>query len=362
MGTDGQVSFAGQGPGGAYRQAGNNLGNLLFQYGLRNAIKEPIEMVSWNADPDRVRQDFKSIVIPSANQINPAMDLTSWADFLEAVRLPTLALGLGAQAKTLDDDEVHLKEGTLRYARLLSELSLSIGVRGEFSQKVLASFEIKNSFVSGCPSQLINRNISGSSIAKRLERISRGDIKSVRYLVGPGTPELNVVETHLAAIAQRYEHQYLYQSNIELIQGLFVNRADPKAKDLVDLRMRLRPNMSENDFAEYFLSTGEFYSSASSWVDSSRRHDLTVGPRIHGVVAAIMGGSLGLCVVFDSRTQELAESIGVPWVDVETALSSDSVRDLTSKAVFDPDDFDLKREENIGRMLEALSAADIYAA
>jgi hypothetical protein len=50
--------------------------------------------------------------------------------------------------------------------------------------------------------------------------------------------------------------------------------------------------------------------------------------RIHGAVAAIMGGTAGVCVAFDSRTLELAKTMGVPYVrhdEVEGATSMDSI-------------------------------------
>ena len=86
---------------------------------LAIANPNPAPPVARDADPGRVRAECDLLVIPSSNQANPATDFGHRAAFLEAVDLPCLPVGLGAQAADLGA-EVTFPHGTLRYLRALA--------------------------------------------------------------------------------------------------------------------------------------------------------------------------------------------------------------------------------------------------
>jgi hypothetical protein len=79
------------------------------------------------------------------------------------------------------------------------------------------------------------------------------------------------------------------------------------------------------------------------WIDDAGRVDLSFGMRIHGAVAAIQGGALGLCIPFDSRTLELVTTMGYPFVRSEALQQGETIGSLLSKIEFNPSDFDQKR-------------------
>src|SRR5688572_4816073 len=121
--------------------AGRNTGNLAFRHAVTRHIASPKVHVPWGADPGWVRAECDLLVIPSSNQVNPVSDFGPRADFLEAVDLPCLPLGLGAQAPHLGA-ELTLPRGTLRYVHALSRRSRLIGVRGEYTADVLAKLAV----------------------------------------------------------------------------------------------------------------------------------------------------------------------------------------------------------------------------
>ncbi len=60
------------------------------------------------------------------------------------------------------------------------------------------------------------------------------------------------------------------------------------------------------------------------------KYDLVVGMRIHGVMAGIQAGIPGLCICIDSRTQELCETMQIPWVSAREYISGITTDDILS--------------------------------
>jgi hypothetical protein len=73
------------------------------------------------------------------------------ADFLEKVKLPCVMIGVGSQAPNYDS-EIKLQKGTVRFLKIVSERSVSIGARGFFTASWLEKYGIKNVDIIGCPS------------------------------------------------------------------------------------------------------------------------------------------------------------------------------------------------------------------
>lgn len=76
--------------------------------------------------------------------------------------------------------------------------------------------------------------------------------------------------------------------------------------------------------------------------------------RIHGAVVAIQAGIVGICVAFDSRTWELATTMGYPYLLATDLTEGDDLHALLSKVHFDAADFDRKRvllKDNLEQLL-----------
>src|SRR5690606_1779062 len=71
------------------------------------------------------------------------------------------------------------------------------------------------------------------------------------------------------------------------------------------------------------LKEAKIYSSAPYWIDDMLKYDLVIGMRIHGAIAAIQAGKLGVCVAFDSRTLELCQTMGYPYIDANDLTRPD---------------------------------------
>ncbi len=353
VGTEGGVSFSGRGFDEALAGIGQNTGNALFQYAIWRRIQSPkFTCMPWS-DVDKVRDRADVLVIPAANQIHPNWDLGGWADFIEACDLPVVCLGLGAQAKLGSSAKLPLKEGTLRYLRAVARRTDTIGVRGPFTKDVLDRHGIRNTEVIGCPSQTINPAITGEGIQEQIDQLSSRARPLLGWVFGTLEPDTRETEKQLSKIVRLYDHRVIFQTDERILKTLF-NREPEDPAFLEWVRRIAFRDIPRNGFTSYLIDNGRFYSDARSWIDSMRRFDLVLGMRIHGSVAAIQAGRLGVCVAFDSRTRELAETMGYPFLPMDAVARIESIDDLAEQVVFSSDKFNrLKRlnSERIGQLL-----------
>jgi polysaccharide pyruvyl transferase WcaK-like protein len=91
-------------------------------------------------------------------------------------------------------------------------------------------------------------------------------------------------------------------------------------------------------------------------MESLRSADFVVGARIHGVMLGLQAGIPGLCIAHDSRTREMCETMGVPFVMARDLMQGTSLQDLQARYVFDGTVFDKSRKhlaENLNFFLES---------
>lgn len=355
LGTAGGVCFSREGYQGAFARAGLNLGNLLFQSALWDMIRTPKLLLDFGHDPQAVRDELSCFVIPSANQVYSGWDLSVWAWFVEELDLPVAVVGLGAQALLGESCRLKLQPGTLRYLRAIAERSWKIGVRGVFTQEVLDSLGITNTIVVGCPSNFINPRLMGAVIAAALENLRTLDAPHVAYNLGTLGREFLDAEKILWKIADAHRARIVYQDHRAIKYLVDGDRHDPALVAQLNAEVRtLQHRNSVEECLDLIDQRGEFHSDAHSWIDHMRRFDVAFGMRIHGAVAAIQAGIVGICVAFDSRTWELATTMGYPYLLATDLVEGDDLPALLSKVRFDPGDFDRKRallKENLEQLL-----------
>lgn len=363
VGTDGGVSFAAEGFHNALRRVGENTGNTLFQRAMWNLIRGPkIAAGPGVLSPEELHQIADVLVIPAANQINPHFKMEAWADYIDATNLPCVVVGLGAQADdpTVLPEDLALPDAVKRFARSLSDRSKTIGVRGDFTKRVLASIGVHNTVVTGCPSQTINPRVTGDQIAQNLDRARSNENLAVAILGGTLQDYTRSVERALYSAARRHRnHICVYQTESRVLRFLHERFVDDDSRQFITwMNGVVRPDLQIEQFFHFLAVQGRVYSDARSWIDSMRRVDLAIGMRIHGAVAAIQAGKLGVCIAFDSRTLELAQTMGVPYILAKDIKEGQSLRDILNLVHFDARDFNDKRERNVASINEIVSAVN----
>src|SRR5699024_12368983 len=79
----------------------------------------------------------------------------------------------------------------------------------------------------------------------------------------------------------------------------------------------------------------EYHLDARTWIDRMRRFDFSFGARIHGNIAAVLGGTPSVVLAHDRRTMELAKYHRIPYIDVYRDGLPSSVEELYSYSSFD---------------------------
>jgi hypothetical protein len=325
---------------------GENTGNLLFQHAMWKLIQNPkINFrLGVDFDVDYFRQNIDILCIPAANQINPMWDLEAWADLVEFLDKPVIVAGLGAQAKIGEVKDIRLSSGTRRFIQAVYRRSSFIGVRGEETKSFLESIGVDNAVITGCPSNFINNTLTGSIIKDNIESFSKKDNPRINYVFGTMEEISRDYEAELFNHWLGHEGKIIYQTNKNMM-NLLINGvvSSECAAHLQWQNGILAPQLSISDYIELLRSRGVFFFDPLSWINSASAADLTIGLRIHGAVAAIQGRSLGVCVAFDSRTLELASTMGYPYLHAAQISELTSLSELEGILNFTPDEFDWKR-------------------
>jgi polysaccharide pyruvyl transferase WcaK-like protein len=360
FGTQGGVCFSTTGFEQALDEIGNNTGNALFQRAVWDRVNLPkvtVKLENWQ----QFKGQIDALVIPAANQVNPDWDLGDWADMVEELNVPVCIVGLGAQAHIGATTNLPLSEGTLRFLRAVAQRTENIGVRGEFTRQVLSSAGIHNTVVTGCPSNFLNRKISGATVQAALDRARSRENIRMGYVFGTMEEVTRPIERTLFALARKHIAPIIYQTNEAILR--FLHDGVVLEKSVYDMTWEAQ-ELSHGawDLAEYLRivhARGVFYSDARTWIDRMHVLDIVIGMRIHGAVAAIQAGTLGLCVPFDSRTLELVETMKYPTIGMCDITSEDSLEAILEKVCFDPEEFDDARTSLGSAIDKIFEVADI---
>jgi polysaccharide pyruvyl transferase WcaK-like protein len=247
---------------------------------------------------------------PAANWLNDGSDFGALSEQLESANLPIIALGLGAQS-TLDKKIPRLKPGTKRLLSVLAERSPIISACGPFSCEVLEHYGAKNSVATGCPSLLMSR---GTCPAFRVSDapLMKEDIviHSTRHHFNTTAP----FHTYLYRQAYLNGYDLLLQSERSDLFYATGQVAGDEMMAKANSCLQEVYSAEVSDIEAYLEKHGQVYFDVEEWYDYCRSRRFFLGTRIHGTIAAILSGTPSLLIAHDSRTVELAETMGIPFV------------------------------------------------
>jgi hypothetical protein len=344
-----------------FERCGGNTGNFAFVNALATHITSPLAIVEWSVDAALVRERYDAVVFAASNQLGRHVNLEQLAKKFEEIQLPTVVIGLGAQAN-LEHEDLDLPEGTERWVRILHDLAPNagpnIGVRGTFTKKVLDKYIPETaSVVMGCPSNFLNPD---PHLGEALE--SRFSCEHKLFAVAAGLEKwshLRSIEQSLVGLVDGSGAAYITQSELAMIQMARTDFTGMAAETLVALRDYIKPGLDLEDFKLWCRVHATCFIDATSWMEHLRRFDFVVGPRFHGVMLGLQAGVPGGCIAHDSRTFELCSTMGVPVVthrQVINGISKEQVRGLFK---FDREVFSSNRKAFAKAYIDILSAAGI---
>jgi len=333
-----------------FRAVGGNSGNLAFVYAIQNQLVGDITFLPWSSTREQVAA-YDAVVIPCANQLGDHTDLGGLALSMGEFDKPIIAIGLGAQANSLDED-VQVTPGTLRWVKALASKRAgavsNIWTRGPFTTQQLDKLGVEGTIVGGCPTHFMHQS---SDLGRRIHKSWTSTPLPRAITVAGGHQawtQVRTVEHQLIAMMQDplFPGQYITQSPGEMLR---VSRNDFEAIEpevMEQIRSHVAPHYTEDEFRLWCRSYARVYYDIPAWMESLRRYDLTIGPRYHGVALAIQAERMGVTIAFDSRTEEMCIQTGVPCLRAAD-LSDKPLTRLSLKRLirFDPDAYDRHRSE-----------------
>jgi hypothetical protein len=258
--------------------------------------------------------------------------------------LPLVIVGMGAQAESDEISNLKLHSETVQCLELFSELSVSIGVRGEFTQHVCEAHGVKNVVVIGCPSNFINsRKDLGAAIGVKM----KSSLLEKLVVSGDNFKDWDVhikAQQLLLKFIDDSYGSYFCQAPLELISMARCRFDEIDTCFLEEVRRFLLPNFQNEAMLSYVKKNFVTVLGVESWLELLSSFDLYVGMRIHGAIAAIQAGIPAILIGHDSRTVELATTHKLPFVRVDDFVKSSCLHELMANHNFCFDLYDANRE------------------
>ena len=344
-----------------YRGVGHNNGNLAFSYAIARHFADEVVFLPRQATAEQL-DGVDTLVLPCANQLGRHTDLSELAAALVRLDRPLVAIGLGAQASNMETD-VELKPGTLEWVRVLDSSrpgrAPNIYTRGPYTARQLARLGVSDAVIGGCPSHFIN---PAPDLGHRIHRhwTSFGLPRAISVAGGhQAWRRCSAVEQQLVSMMMdaACPGQYVVQSMGDMIR---ISRGDfdgIEPKVLARINEHLLPHYDLETFKAWCRTHARSFYDIPSWMDSLRRHDLTIGPRYHGTALAMQAERMAMTVTIDSRTEEMCIQTGIPFMRVDELAERPLTRQTLREMIrFDPVAYDALRAERARNYVAFLEA------
>lgn len=303
-----------------FDRTGHNTGNLLIGCGLRRQIAYTSYKYGTSQNMDTINEDFDLIAIPAANFIFKGFDFGWLADFIEKTNLPILIVGLGAQLPSVSNSAIDIPEGTRRFLSVVSERTVKIGVRGEFTAEVLSTLGIHNVTITGCPSVYWSLNPQVFIKKEAYHPHMRISVNGSRNVTGHSFSEDAAlkIESELLKLSLQNNYDYVLQNEFPEIDILFSDKLEEAHKnDLITLSKRFNLDVDPAQYVAFIKNYCKAFFSMEEWAEFIKTKDFSIGTRFHGNMIALLNGVPAVVIAHDSRTTEMSRFLKIPHYPVD---------------------------------------------
>jgi hypothetical protein len=295
-------------------------------------IESPVDQ----AVVDKLRAANSTIVLRGSNYIHENMQWGHFGDWIEALDLPIIVCGVGAQAEV--ERPITLSAEGRRVWKAIGDHCQTIGVRGSFSADTLHRNGVHNVEVIGCPSlfRARDRNLKLRHVEGGPKRLSFSVRREVDkdYALDP----IEFAETQKEVIARLDLISDLYLScHGEPEEKAFFYRA-PKLKDEALAKLTAEgwfDHLTGATLKRLYEHKLYYYARPSDYDFYAPQFDAALGYRVHAVLPALAAGVPSILFDYDSRSRELAETFDLPIFAPYEFLR------VSLKDAFHPSRFDL---------------------
>ena len=315
---------------------GSNTGNLVFSQAVYRLLSTKDNTLKTSGLVGRpaaqINAQYNHLVIPLANAFRSGFveTLDGLSALIEKLKIPVTVVGVGAQASIQGvyrrGDEV--APAAKRFVRAVLDHSPSIGVRGDFTREYLHALGFGDEHVKviGCPSMFMYG--PDLRVEKRVEEL--GPQSRIALNISPYVRAMGPVSLRHA---ERYPNLVYMAQNHRTLELMLYGRYPYPEKKLATLQesgvpVYLEHPLIRQDRVRFFLDP-------QTWFDHLAEYDFSFGTRIHGNIAALLGGTPALVLAHDSRTLELAEYHQIPCRLINELDDEVDAKDLHGEAEWD---------------------------
>lgn len=296
-----------------------NLGNAIHRSAMMQMIgcdrsnSSQVDLIrmhekcgSAKAVADRVNDNFDGLFLTFANVIRPGASEGILSDIIEHVDIPIYSVGMGLQNELPLGDPSVLHPKMRKLLSVLNEKAAIFGVRGQDTLNYLESIGIQKASALGCPSMFAYPNNvlsikSPKSLAKIIVAGRLAPAKSPKSRTHQLVRGLQ--NTNCSFV---FQEELIHFHDIMDLPGVYDEATQSLDFNTINTFIEDRCGFI-SPFTKYF-SFGE----TSAWRQACSYHDLYIGDRIHGGVAAMQVGVPALVLYNDFRVKELCEYHGIP--------------------------------------------------
>lgn len=339
---------------------GGNIGNWLYQYSLFRALMtdenttidifNPTKQTVDAEFIEKVNSEYDVFVLPLANafKVSFIKEMKSLTKFLNGLTIPCVVPGVGIQAKTGVNfaEAYEYTEESKAFIKAILNKSNIIGVRGEATGeffKALGFREEEDFTVIGCPSLytfgLHLPEVKPLSYSENSKLLFNSKVEH----------ENKKIIAALKSLTSQHPNYYYAPQRLQDMLSCFYG-ADYRIESTQKEKVRF----FDKDKAVIFTSPYQ-------WINFAHENiDFSIGTRLHGNVASVLGGVPSFIMATDQRVSELAAYHNIACVPVASVTPETKLTDIIEK-----NDFTLVHkghEERFNRFVDFLEKNNLQTA
>lgn len=306
---------------------GSNTGNLLYAHGIYRALMVDTEVVFepnyYRPSLERaeeINETCKSFIIPLADAFRKdfVYELRNLTELVKQLSIPCVVTGVGLRAPYEPDFSTSFSfdEDVRAFVKAVLEKSVILGLRGELTAAYLKKLGFREEIdftIIGCPSMYLK----GADLSVRDGEItghSRICANSSIYI----PREINdfVMEN-----MRRFADYYFIPQQTSELRLAYVGSPYNGGVKYGNYPARITDPLFSEGRYKAFLDV-------QSWLEFMSQADFCFGGRLHGNIAAALGGIPNLMITSDARMRELSEYHGLAHASLEEMRKASNIFEL----------------------------------
>ena len=283
-----------------------NWGNKLWFQGLYSEINDGNNEITFRSNEtyDEINNNFDLIIYPMANFFSTtfAGGMKALAKDFSNIKIPVYIIACGAQANSYDELDWlidKIGDDSKEFISAIYKTGGEFALRGEFTKAFFTQLGFPSAVVTGCPSIFqLGRNFKMEHKKVDFDSfnpIFNGKPKYIVEAIERFDKSIFFDQDNFAP--QLFNPDFYNNNSFKSAFAYYQNYGIDTARLLATNKTRLIADM--NDWYSYIKNNHFTYS---------------FGSRIHGSIMAILAGTPATVIAIDTRTQEMAEYLDIPYI------------------------------------------------